>query len=180
MGGEDRVRGEDIEADLLVTIEEALHGGSKKISFRRDGNPRVETYDVKIPKGVREGQRIRLAGQGGGAGRGGAAGDLFLRVRFERHPDYRIEGTDLIFELEAPAWKAVLGCEVEVATPEGSIKLKVPAGSQPGRRFRVKGRGMPTSAGGRGDFYVQLEVELPTTLNAEERTLWEKLAGLAS
>ncbi len=175
-GMEEPVRGEDVEADLLVTIEEALHGGQKKISFRRDGNPRVETYDVKIPKGVREGQRIRLAGQGGAAGRGASAGDLYLRVRFERHPNYRVEEADLIYELEVPAWKAVLGTEVEVPTPEGSIKLKVPPGAQPGRKFRLKGRGLPKNAGGRGDFFVQLEVGLPTSLTPEERELWEQLA----
>ncbi len=174
--GEERLRGEDIEADLLVTIEEALHGGTKKISFRREGNPKVETYDIKIPKGVREGQRIRLAGQGGAAGRGASAGDLFLRMRFERHPDYRVDGADLIYELEVRAWKAVLGGEVEVPTPEGAINLKVPAGSQPGRKFRLKGRGLPKSSGGRGEFYVQLAVTLPTSITAAERELWEQLS----
>jgi curved DNA-binding protein len=169
------LRGDDVEADLLVTIEEALHGAKKKISFRREGNPRVESYEVRIPKGVREGQRIRLTGQGG-AGEGGApAGDLYLRVRFERHPDYRVEGADLIYELELPAWKAVLGTEVEVRTPEGSVRMKVPAGSQNGKRFRLKGRGLPGASGTRGDFYVVLEITLPTSVSAEERELWERL-----
>jgi curved DNA-binding protein len=169
------LRGDDVEADLLVTIEEALHGAKKKISFRREGNPRVESYEVRIPKGVREGQRIRLTGQGG-AGEGGApAGDLYLRVRFERHPDYRVEGADLIYELELPAWKAVLGTEVEVRTPEGSVRMKVPAGSQNGKRFRLKGRGLPGANGTRGDFYVVLEITLPTSVSAEERELWERL-----
>jgi curved DNA-binding protein len=124
---------------------------------------------------VREGQRIRLTGQGG-AGEGGApAGDLYLRVRFERHPDYRVEGADLIYELELPAWKAVLGTEVEVRTPEGSVRMKVPAGSQNGKRFRLKGRGLPGASGTRGDFYVVLEITLPTSVSAEERELWERL-----
>jgi curved DNA-binding protein len=168
-------RGGDIEADLLVTLEEALHGAKKKISFRRDGSSGVETYEVRIPKGVREGQRIRLAGQGGAAGRGGVSGDLYLRVRFERHPDYRVEGSDVIYELELPAWKAVLGAEIDIPTLDGQTRLKIPAGSQPDRKFRLKARGLPQSGGARGDFYVQLAVTLPTDLTAEQRELWEKI-----
>jgi curved DNA-binding protein len=171
----EEVRGGDIEADLLVTLEEALHGAKKKISFRRDGSSRVETYEVRIPKGVREGQRIRLAGQGAAGGRGATAGDLYLRVRFERHPDYRVEGSDLVYELELPAWKAVLGTEASIPTLDGAIRLKIPAGSQPDRKFRLKGRGLPRPDGGRGDFYVQLAVTLPLQITAEERELWEKI-----
>jgi curved DNA-binding protein len=173
---EQMARGSDIEADLLVTIEEALHGAKKKISFRRDGRSQVETYEVGIPKGVREGQKIRLAGQGEGAGRRGSAGDLYLVVRFEKHPDYRSEGSDLIYELEMPVWRAVLGGEASVPTPDGSVRLKIPEGTQPGRKFRIKGRGLPTGASTRGDFYVQLVVTLPTALTPETRALWEKLA----
>jgi len=173
---EEHGRGNDIEADLLVTIEEALHGAKKKISFRRDGRSKVETYEVRIPKGVREGQKIRLAGQGEGAGRRGGAGDLYLVVRFEKHPDYRIDGADLIYDLEVPAWRAVLGGEESVPTPDGSVRLKIPDGSQPGRKFRIKGRGLPTGSNSRGDFYAQLVVTLPTSLIPETRALWEKLS----
>src|SRR4030095_2055858 len=171
------MRDEDIEADLLVNIEEALHGAKKKISFRRSSQAGVETYEVRIPKGVREGQKIRLAGQGESANHG-RAGDLYLRVRFARHPDYRIEGSDLVHELEIPAWKAVLGGEVSVPTPDGAVRLKIPHGSQPGRRLRLKGRGLPLGKDARGDFYVQISVSLPHTLSAEERAAWEKIAAL--
>jgi curved DNA-binding protein len=175
--GEEAHGGSDVEADLLVTLEEALHGAKKKISFRRDGRPKVETYEVRIPTGVREGQKIRLAGQGGtAAGRRGPAGDLYLVVRFEKHPDFRVEGSDLIYDLEVPAWKAVLGGEVSVPTLDGSVRLKIPPGTQPGRKFRIKGRGLPTGTNVRGDFFVQLAVTLPTTLTEDERALWEKLA----
>lgn len=177
-GAAEPERRSDVEADLLVTIEEALHGAKKSISLRRDGRSAVQTFDVRIPKGVREGQKIRLAGQGEGAGAHGA-GDLYLRVRFERHPDYELEGTDLVYELELPAPRAVLGTEVEVPTPDGSVRLKIPAGSQPGRKFRLKGRGMPTKLGERGDFYVKLEIVLPEAVTADERALWEKLAAIA-
>ena len=170
-------RGEDVEADLLVTIEEALRGAKKKISFRGGDSSRVETYEVAIPKGVREGQRIRLAGKGEAGATEGRAGDLFLRVRFERHPLFRADGANLVYELELPAWKAVLGCEVSVPTPDGEVRLKIPPTSQQGRKLRLKGRGLPVTAEGRGDFYVQLEITLPTETSAEERQTWEKLGS---
>jgi len=174
---EQPARGSDIEADLLVTIEEALHGAKKKISFRRDGHSKVETYEVRIPKGVREGQRIRLAGQGESAGQRGQAGDLYLAVRFEKHPDYHVEGSDLVYDLEVPVWRAVLGGDASIPTPDGSVRLKISECSQLGRKFRIKGRGLPTGANTRGDFYVRLVVQLPTELTSEQRALWEKLAG---
>jgi curved DNA-binding protein len=175
-GAEQAARGSDIEADLLVTIEEALHGTKKKISFRRDGNSQVETFEVRIPKGVREGQKIRLAGQGEGAGRRGQAGDLYLVVRFEKHPDYNIDGSDLIYDLEVPVWRAVLGGDASIPTPDGPVRLKIPTCSQPGRKFRIKGRGLPTGATTRGDFYARLVVLLPNDLTPEQRGLWEKLS----
>ncbi|MCE9610523.1 MAG: DnaJ domain-containing protein [Chthoniobacter sp.] len=173
--GPEPAPGGDIEADLLVTIEEALHGGKKKISFRRDARAPVETYEVRIPKGVREGQKIRLAGQGQ-AGRRGQAGDLLLVVRLEKHPDFRSEGADLYYDLPVPAWMAVLGGETHIPTPDGSVRLKIPAGSQPGRKFRLKGRGLPVSATARGDFYAEVTVTLPSELTPETRKLWEQLA----
>lgn len=171
-------RGGDIEADLLVTIEEALNGAKKKISFQRDRSSKVETYEVRIPKGVRAGQKIRLAGQGQGAGESGA-GDLYLVVRFERHPDWRIDGVDLLADLDLPVARVVIGAEVEVPTPDGPVLLKVPAGTQPGRKFRLRGRGLPSTGGTRGDFYVQLGIVLPDKLSNEEHDLWQRLANLS-
>ena len=176
---EEPLRGQDIEADLLVTIEEALHGGKKKISFRRDGHAPMETYEVRIPKGVHEGQKIRLAGQGHSARAGRrAAGDMYLVVRFERHPDFRVEGSDLLYDFDVPAWLAALGGELSVPTPEGAVRLKIPAGSQPGRKFRLKGRGLPIKKDLRGDFYACLGIKIPETLTSQERQLWEKLSEI--
>jgi curved DNA-binding protein len=171
-------RGADIEADILVTIEEALHGSTRQISFRRSDSGKKETYTVKIPKGVREGQRIRLAGVGGSGSGGGAAGDLFLRVKLQKHPDFRVEGGDIYHDLELPAYRMVLGCEVEVPTLDGRARLKIPAGSQSGRRFRLAGKGLPVKGGGRGDFYVVLDPQLPKEMKPGERQLWEQLAAL--
>lgn len=168
--------GTDIEADLLVTIEEALHGARKKISFQREGVAKPETFEVRIPPGVRSGQRIRLAGQGGAPTNGGRAGDLFLRVKFAQHPDFRVDGGDLIHELEVPVARAVLGTECEVPTPDGPVRLKIPPGTQPGRKFRLKGRGLPTGGGARGDYFAVLTIVVPAEVSPEERKLWEALA----
>src|SRR5438093_1218195 len=99
-------RGSDVEADIMVTLEEALHGSTRQVSLRRAGSKKTETYQVKIPRGVREGQRIRLAGQGEAGERGGKSGDLFLRVRLARHPDFSVEGSDLVHEVKMSPWRA--------------------------------------------------------------------------
>jgi curved DNA-binding protein len=175
--GEDMpLRGQDAEADIMVTLEEALHGSTRQISFTRGRAGKVETYTVKIPKGVREGQRIRLAGIGGEGRGGGEAGDLYLRVRFERHPEFSVEGADVIHEVELPVTQAVLGCEVTIPTLDGRAKLKIPAGTQNGRKFRLTGKGLPQRGGTRGDFYAVVDVQLPTSLSAQQREAWEAVA----
>jgi curved DNA-binding protein len=165
-------RGRDVEADILVTLDEALNGATRQISFRKGNAPDVQTYTVRVPKGVREGQRIRLAGQGE------SGGDLYLRVKMQQHPDYRFEGADILHDVEVPAWRAVLGGELTIPTPDGKAKLKIPSGTQSGRKFRIPGRGLPEKGGGRGDFYAVMEIEVPETLTPEQRDLWEKLAAL--
>src|SRR5207244_5027260 len=104
-------RGADVEADIMVTLEEALHGSTRTVSLRRAGSEKVEQYQVKIPRGVREGQRIRLRGQGEAGVRGGKSGDLFLRVRLAKHPDFLVEGSDLIHDERIEPWQAVLGTD---------------------------------------------------------------------
>jgi curved DNA-binding protein len=172
-----RRRGEDLEYELPVTVEEALKGGKKSFSIPRDG--RSETITVTVPVGVRAGQRIRLSGQGGQGVGGAEAGDLYLLVAISPHPDYRVDGADLVREIALTAAQAVLGGEVEVATPDGTVKLKIPAGTQPRQKFRLKGRGLPSgAAGARGDFFAEAKVVIPTTLTAEQRKHWEALAKL--
>lgn len=171
-------RGNDVEADIMVTLEEALHGSKRTVSLRRSSSSKVESYQVKIPRGVHEGQRIRLAGQGEAGARGGKSGDLFLRVRLARHPDFSVEGSDLIHEVELAPWQAALGAEVPVPTLEGTAKLKVPAGTQPGQRFRLRERGLPLASGSRGDLYVAAALRMPKKLTERERELWTQLAQL--
>jgi curved DNA-binding protein len=167
-----------VEADLMVTLEEALHGSTRQVSLRRGGSEKVETYQVKIPRGVHEGQRIRLAGQGEAGARGGKSGDLFLRVRLARHPDFSVEGNDLIYEATLEPWQAALGTEIEVPTLEGKRHLKIPPGTQVGQRFRLRDRGLPTSGTGRGHLFVVIEILIPKKLSDAEQKLWEQIAAL--
>ncbi len=169
-------RGQDVETDIMVTIDEVLQGSTRTVSFRRGPQGKVESYTVKIPAGVREGQRIRLAGKGEPGGNHGAAGDLYLNVRISRHPDYVIEGDDLIHTVSVTPAQAVLGSDSFVPTPDGRVKVKIPAGTQPGGKMRLRGKGLPSRGnGGRGDLYVVVEVDIPTTLTSAERELWQKL-----
>jgi curved DNA-binding protein len=170
-------KGRDIEADILVTIEEALQGSRRKISFQRSSGGKVETYNVRIPAGVTEGQQIRLAGQGNPGPRGGKAGDLFLRVKFAQHPEFRVEGSDLVHEQALAPWQAVLGGEVSVPTPEGRARLKIPAGTQNGQRFRLKLHGLMQPSKTRGDLYVVVQIEMPKSPSPRERELWQQLAA---
>ncbi len=171
-------RGQDVEADIMVTLEEALNGSKRQVSLRRGGSDKVEAYQVKIPRGVHEGQRIRLAGQGEAGAGGGNSGDLFLRVRLARHPDFSVEGNDLIYEATLEPFQAVLGTELEVPTLEGNRRLKIPAGTQSGQRFRLRERGLPTANGSRGHLYVAADIAIPKSVTDEQRKLWEQLAGL--
>jgi curved DNA-binding protein len=177
-GPETASRGSDVEADIMVTLEEALHGSTRTVSLRRSNSSKVETYQVKIPRGVHEGQRIRLAGQGEAGARGGKSGDLFLRVRLARHPDFSVEGSDLLHEVELAPAQAVLGAEVRTPTLEGEAKLKVPPGTQAGQRFRMRERGLPNANGTRGDLYVVAKIRIPKNLTERERELWSQLAQL--
>jgi curved DNA-binding protein len=177
-------QGQDVEADLLVTLEEALRGSLRKVTLRRAGGngsaDRTDTYQVRIPPGVREGQRIRLAGQGGAGAGGGSPGDLYLRVRLARHPDFSIQGADLFCELDLAPWEVVLGVQAKIPTLDGPTSLRVPAGTAAGSRLRLKGLGLPREEGGRGDLYATVRIQTPTSVSAEERALWEQLARVSS
>ncbi len=166
-------RGQDVEFDLPLTIEEILSGGKKAFNIERAGKP--ETMSVTVPKGVRAGQKIRLTGQGGVGSGGAQNGDMYLKIKLAPHPGYRVDGSDLIHAFPVAIRTAVLGGEAEVETPDGAVKLKVPAGTQPGQKFRLKGRGLPSGPDTRGDFFAEAKVAIPTTLTPEEREIWERL-----
>ena len=172
--------GEDIEADLLVRIEEIMHGSTREVRLARptaDGQRGKETtIRVKIPKGIAGGQRIRCGGMGYPGVNGGPEGDLYLRVRLERHPLYRPDGHDLDSDLVLAPWEVVLGASVTIPTPHGDVKMTVKPGTQPGTKLRLRGKGLPTGKDGYGDLYVTLVVEFPETVSEEEEALWKSLS----
>jgi curved DNA-binding protein len=137
---------------------------------------KTETYQVKIPAGVTEGQRLRVAGRGQAGAGGGAAGDLFLRVRLAKHPNFDVEGHDLIHEADLAPWEAVLGANIAVPTLNGGVNIRIPPGTQNGQKLRLRGRGLPRRAGGNGDLIVVTRIEVPQRITESERKLWEQLA----
>ncbi len=172
--------GRDVEADIMVTLEEALRGSLRKVTLRRTdgdgGRERTDSYQVRIPAGVREGQRIRLAGQGGAGFGGGPTGDLYLRVRLARHPDFSVRGPDLYCDLDLAPWEAVLGVQAKIHALDGATTLRVPPGTAAGSQLRMRGLGLPREDGSRGDLYAVARIQVPRSPSAEERALWEKLA----
>jgi len=170
-GGSSPRRGADVEAELELTLDEALQGGPRAVRLAGGGS-----YEVAIPPGVRDGRRIRLAGEGGQGSSGGPSGDLFLRVRLRPDPRFRLEGDDLLTQLQVSPWEAALGATVELPTLEGRGQIKVPAGSSSGRRLRLRGEGWPRSGGGRGDLLAEVRILVPTKLSRAERKAFQQLA----
>ena len=169
------IPGADQEAELEITLDEAYHGTRRSLSLSGDGAR--ATLDVNVPPGVTDGQRIRLAGQGGRGGDGGANGDLYLVVRIAPHPRYRISGRDLSVDLPLAPWEAALGTTVAVDTPGGEAKVKIPAGTSSGRRLRLRGRGLPNPRGKPGDLFAETKIMVPPRPSKAERRLFEQLAA---
>jgi curved DNA-binding protein len=168
------IAGADQEAELEITLEEAYRGGRRRLSM--DGRE----VDVTIPPGVVDGQRIRLAGQGGRARGDAPRGDLYLVVRLAQHPRYRISGRDVSVTLPIAPWEAVLGANVPVATPGGERQVKIPPSSSSGRRLRLRGQGIPNPRDNAGDLYVELRIVVPRSPSPREREVFEELAKVST
>jgi len=177
-------KGNDHHAKILIDLEDAINGASRSISLRVpevDASGHVITKDrvlkVNIPKGIKQGQHIRLAGQGSPGMGKGKAGDLYLEIEFNPHSIYRVEGRDIYLNLPVAPWEAALGATVQVPTPTGKVDMKIAAGSKDGKKMRLKGRGIPASSASNnpGDFYVVLQIELPTATTEEEKAIFEKM-----
>jgi curved DNA-binding protein len=167
-------RGADQEVELELSLEQAVAGGRHRISLS-DGRD----YEVTIPAGVLDRQRIRLAGEGGAGLGNGPRGDLFVRVRVRPHPRFRVDGRDVYVDLEVTPWEAVLGAQVEVRTLRGTARARVPAGSSTGRKLRLRGEGLPNPNGAPGDLYATVRIVVPRHPTAEERQLFERLAEVS-
>jgi curved DNA-binding protein len=172
------ITGADQEVELPLTVEDAYTGVHRWLTVSGpDGNRSVQ---VTIPPGVADGQRIRLAGQGGQGTGGADAGDLYLVVRILPHARYRVEGRDIYAELPLAPWEAALGASVAFDTPGGEAKVRVPAGTSSGRRLRLRGRGMPNPGGRNGDLYAEVRIMVPSQLSEDERRLFEELAATST
>jgi curved DNA-binding protein len=178
-------RGYDVEGDILVTLEEVMRGAIRPISLQkvdpRTGETVTESFKVRIPPGVQNGRTIRVPGHGGEGVAGGPSGDLYLRVHFAAHPDFRVSGADLYYDLALAPWEAVLGTTVSVPSLEGTLNGKIPAGIDSGERVRLRGRGLPQGPkGDRGDLYLVVNIRIPKKVNDQERRLWEELRSVSS
>ncbi|MFJ8078056.1 DnaJ C-terminal domain-containing protein [Streptomyces sp. NPDC096176] len=172
------IPGADHEAELPLTVEEAYRGGKRSVTLAGPEGERV--YQVNVPPGVTDGQRIRLAGEGGQGGGGGTRGDLYLRVRIKPDSRFRLEGRDIHVVLPVTPWEAALGATVPVPTPGGTAKVTVPGGSSSGRRLRLRGEGMPNPRGPDGDLYAEVRILVPPKPTERESALFEQLAAVST
>jgi curved DNA-binding protein len=175
--------GQDYEIGVAITVEEAFHGTQIDLDLNMpeyDEQGRLRrvprAFKARIPKGATDGQRLRLPGKGGKGMQGGRDGDLYLNITLRPHALYRASGHDLFLDLPLAPWEAVLGTSVEVPTPGGVVRLKVPAGTHAGGQLRLPGRGLPKPKGGEGDLYAIVQIVVPSVAGTPERELYRKLA----
>jgi len=173
-------RGQDSHAKIHIDLEDSFHGATRNISLstpemNAQGQVQVKhrSLNIKIPKGIKAGQHIRLAGQGSPGSGSGQAGDLFLEIAFNNHPLYRVVETDVYLDLPVTPWEAALGAKIKVSTPEGSVDLKIPPNSRQGSKLRLAGRGLPARAP--GDFYVVLQIALPPANTEKAKAVYHKM-----
>jgi curved DNA-binding protein len=171
--------GQDIEAPITITVEDAYHGAKKSVVLEMPGSPgnppQSKTFQVRVPPGTTDGKVIRLKGQGQKGPPGGRDGDLLLRVTIAKHPRFRAEGCDVFTTVPISPWEAALGARVRVPTLDETVSLNVPPGSQSGQKLRLRGKGLPRTEDTRGDMFVEIRIVVPETLSDEERDLLRKL-----
>ena len=197
-------RGQDVEAELELSLEEAHRGVRRTLQMQvadicqtckgagvLEGNKtcqtcggsgrilKAKTVEVNIPDGVREGSMVRLAGQGGAGMNGAQPGDLYLRIRLRPHPLFTVQGDDVEIERPIAPWEAALGARIDVPTIDGQVEVTIPPGAQSGQRLRLRGQGLNKRKGGRGDEYVRLKIVVPKEISAEERRLYQELRGVS-
>jgi curved DNA-binding protein len=194
------VDGEDLETDLYVTLEEVRDGSTRRVTLKRadrcptcfgmgqyNAHPceqcrgkgsiiREQSFQVKVPSGVPEGACLRVPGHGEKDWNGKTAGDLYLKIKYARHPDFQVEQGQLVYTVELAPWEAVLGTIIQARTFDGKVNIKVPPGARHGQKLRVRGKGLPRINGTAGDLFVKLNVSIPSASNERERQLWEDLA----
>lgn len=172
--------GNDQEARIQLTLEEAAEGGERAITLADPQTGNQQTLHIKIPRGIRPGQKIRLAAKGAAGSGGGPPGDLYLTVDVLPHARFRLEGSDLHTTLPITPWEAALGGTAQLETLEAPVTVRIPAGSPAGRKIRLRGYGYPQAKGGKGDLFAELDVVVPPQLSERERELFEELAKVSN
>jgi curved DNA-binding protein len=180
--GSKQAKGRDVELGIELPMEDAYHGSTRTISFQEqvlgpDGRPRVETksLQVNIPAGIKNGSRIRLVGQGSAGMRGGQPGDLYLKITIAPHPQFKLEGNSIVYDLPLTPWEAALGAKVRVPTLDGAVEMNIPPGTGSGKKLRLRGKGLGKGAD-KGDQLIRVMIAVPDKLSDKERDLWEQLA----
>ncbi len=172
-------KGEDIETEINVKLEDAYYGLEKKISLRNIKG-KMTTFTVKVPAGIRNGEKIRLVGQGKEGSRGGKNGDLFIKINIQKHDKFKLEGCDLVTDLYLTPWEAALGKEVNVNAMEENIMVKIPAGIQSGERIKIEDKGYKDGQGGRGNLIAEVKTVVPKQLTDKELELFKKLEEVST
>ena len=175
----DPEKGEDIETEINIKLEDAYYGLEKKISLRNIKG-KMTTFSVKVPAGIRDGEKIRLLGQGKEGVRGGKNGDLFIKINIEKNPRFKLEGCDLITDLYLTPWEAALGKKVNVNTIEENIMIDVPPGIQSGERIKIENKGYKDGQGGRGNLIAEIKTVVPKNLTEQEQELFKKLEEVST
>ncbi|MHA7198715.1 DnaJ C-terminal domain-containing protein [Arthrobacter alkaliphilus] len=171
-------QGADHEAELRLTLEEAIRGGRRTVRLAQPGGE-TRDYEVDVPPGVLDGQRIRLVGEGAAGREGGPPGDLSLTVRIQPDARYRLKGRDIHFDFPVTPSEAALGAKIKVNAPAGPVTITIPEGSSSGRRLRLRGQGMPDRRGQPGNLYAEIRVMVPPRLSSKVRKLYEELAAVS-
>lgn len=175
----DAIRGENVETEIKVSLEDAFYGLEKKISLRTIEG-KMKTFSVKIPEGIRNGEKIRLIGQGKKGTNGGKNGDLFIKIDIEDNKNFRLYGCDLCTDLKLTPWEAALGTRVNIKTIDGETKVYIPQGIQSGEKVKIPSKGYKDGKGGRGDLVAEVKIMVPKKLELDEKEMFEKLSEMSN
>ena len=175
----DAIRGENVETEIKVSLEDAFYGLEKKISLRTIEG-KMKNFSVKIPEGIRNGEKIRLIGQGKKGVNGGKNGDLFIKIDIEDNKNFRLYGCDLCTDLRLSPWEAALGPRVNIKTIDGETKVYIPQGIQSGEKLKIPSKGYKDGKGGRGDLVAEVKIMVPKNLELDEKEMFEKLKEMSN
>ncbi len=172
------IKGDNVETEIKVSLEEAFYGAEKKISLRTIEG-KIKTFSVKIPEGIRSGEKIRLIGQGKRGVNGGKNGDLFIKIDIENSKVFKLYGCDLKTDLKLSPWEAALGTRVNIETIDGDTKIYIPQGIQSGEKVKIPNKGYKDGKGGRGDLVAEVKIMVPKNLELDEKEMFEKLKEMS-